>query len=162
TGEPITHYKIIPGYKPPVTATAPPPKPMLQKILEPLAHKTKVIPWNERIFWRYPQVETNTTANFAMDFIPLSCTPVLRVEAAGKDGRFNFAARPEGYALLVAHAAGWAEESVVHGGEDLKLRLQPWASLKGVLVDANGAPMPGVPLGLEFPNDYNRGEPHLH
>jgi len=64
--------------------------------------------------------------------------------------------------LFVAHASGWAEGPVASGGENLKLRLQPWAVLVGTLVDATGAPMPGVELTYTFPSDWQRGDPHIN
>ena len=80
TGLPVPVCKIVPGYKPPVT-TARAQKPVLQKILEPFAHKA--IPWNEVPFWFYGRAETFSNGNFSVKFLRLTSTPMLRVEAAG-------------------------------------------------------------------------------
>ncbi len=232
TGEPVKRYKVVPGYQPPVTVRPAPGKPILKRILEPFS--PKVVPWNERPFWKFSQSTWHTNTNFTVDFVPLSSSPMLRIEApgyqpyettptnatttnlvirlergagpngvvlqpdgkpaadavvifgtsqeqfglsggklmdyghreaqkvAGKDGKFSFPARANGMTIFAAHPAGWTEESVARGGENLKLRLQPWAVLVGTLVDAKGVPMPGVDLNFTIPSDWQRGEPHIN
>jgi hypothetical protein len=232
TGEPLLKCKVVPGYKPPVSTMAPPPKPLMNRMLEPFSKKT--VPWNERPFWRYAQAETLTNGAFSVEFLRLSSTPMLRVEAAGylpaetepsatnitglvvrlkrgegpngvvllpngqpamgasvtygvsreqfsltartlnaygrpkgmqttgKDGRFSFPARAEGKTLFVAHPEGWCEGPVERGGDNLKLRLEPWAGLKGTLMYSNGAPAAGVSLALTRRNDWQSGEPFIN
>jgi hypothetical protein len=75
----------------------------------------------------------------------------------GPDGKFSFSARPEGVTLFVSHPDGWAEESVEQGGDGLKLKLRPWASVSGILVNSNGIPMAGVPLNVTMYNDWQQG-----
>jgi protocatechuate 3,4-dioxygenase beta subunit len=233
TGQPLAHYRIVPGYKPPVGPAGPLPgqKPILQSILSPFTKK--LVPIQEQPYWMFGRTETNAQANFAVEFASLSSKPMLRIEAddylpfetepcasttsnlvirlkpgtgpdgvvllpdgkpaegatvvyaiekeqfgfsdrklstynrgkqliTGKDGRFSFPMRAHGRVLFVAHAAGWAEESVERGGENLKLRLQPWAVLRGTLLDTNGQAMAGVELALTMPHDWQRGDPFLN
>ncbi|HWF19019.1 MAG TPA: carboxypeptidase-like regulatory domain-containing protein, partial [Verrucomicrobiae bacterium] len=85
TGQPIKNFKIIPGHKPPVSAMpmAQAPKSLLKKVLDPFAGSKPVVPWNERIYWQYSSTETMSNGAFSVPFIPLTSTPVLRVEASG-------------------------------------------------------------------------------
>ncbi len=232
TGKPMSRFKVVPGYKPPVTATMPGQKPLLKTILEPFAKKT--IPWNELPFWKLSQTQTFSNGNFAVEFVPLSSSPMLRIEAedylpietgptnqttsnivvrlvrgagpngvillpdgkpaegatvlyatskeqfgldgkkistygrnkatatTGKDGIFSFPMRAHGERIFVVHPAGWAEEAVDREGQNLKLRLQPWATLSGTLVDATGAPMSNVELALTMPHNWQRGDPFFN
>jgi protocatechuate 3,4-dioxygenase beta subunit len=231
TGQSITRYKVVPGYKPPVNTIAPPPgqKPLLKTILQPFVGQS--VPWNEQPFWMHGRTETMTQAGFAVEFVPLSSSPMLRFEAddylpfesepyanttsnlvvrlragtgpngvvllpdgkpaegatvvfaitreqftlgerefksrssekssqtTGKDGKFSFPMRAQGRRVFVTHNDGWAEASVEQRGENLKLRLQRWATLLGTLVDTNGRPMAGVELAVTMQNDWPRGEP---
>ena len=79
-----------------------------------------------------------------------------------KDGRFAFDARDNPQRLFVAHPAGWAEEDVSRRGDNLTVRLERWAVLKGVLVNSNGTPAAGVNLGLTTHNDWQRGDPIIN
>ena len=79
-----------------------------------------------------------------------------------KDGKFSFPARSQGLMLFVSHPAGWAEHSVTRGADDLKLRLQPWATVTGTLMLTNGVPAAGVVLGVTLPSDWQRGDPHIN
>ncbi|MSU57448.1 MAG: carboxypeptidase regulatory-like domain-containing protein [Pedosphaera sp.] len=232
TSQPLPRFKIIPGYKPPVSTAPTPPKPVLKQLLDPFTKKT--IPWNEQPHWMFPRAETWSNGNFAVEFLPLTSSPLMRVEAEGylpfesdpmdtttsnlvirlkagtgpggvvllpdgkpaegatilyaaakeqfgfsgkklsvygsgkqtqaadKDGKFSFPMKSQGQTLFVTHDAGWAEESVERGGDNLKLRLQPWAVLSGTLVDANAKPMSGVELALTMPHDWQRGDPFLN
>jgi protocatechuate 3,4-dioxygenase beta subunit len=232
TGQPIPQYKVVPGRQPPVTVPPTGAKPVLQQILEPFSKKTT--PWNERPFWDYPHTETFSNANFSIEFIRLTSTPMLRVEAegyqpvetepmnalttnlvirlkrgagpngvvllpdgkpaeqatiiyaasqeqfslsgrtlsaygnregqtvTGKDGKFSFPRRPHGLTLFISHPAGWAEESVEHGGDNLKVRLKPWAVVSGVLLDTNGVPLSGVTLALTMQRDWQSGIPFVN
>ncbi|EEF59349.1 hypothetical protein [Pedosphaera parvula] len=232
TGKIIPVSKITPGRKPPSTTATPAPKPVLQQMLEPL--KKKNIPWNEVPFWDYSHAETISNGNFFVEFIPLTSTPMLRVEAAGyepaetdpiamttsnlvirlkrgagpngvvvlqdgkpaegasvvygvlreqfslsgtklnshgnrdagqttgKDGKFSFAARSQGMTIFVAHPAGWAEESVERGGDNLKLRLKPWAAVSGTLVNSNGTPVANIPLSVNMPFMWEQGIPFVN
>ncbi|HEX5220777.1 MAG TPA: hypothetical protein VFZ59_14505 [Verrucomicrobiae bacterium] len=233
TGSPVGSYRILPGYKPPVnTALAPPAqKPLLQTILSPFTKKP--VPPGEQPYWMFGRIATNTQADFAIEFVPLSSAPLLRFEAdeylpfetdpssattsnlvirlkrgsgpdgvvllpdgkpaegatvvyaiakeqfgfadrklstynrgkefvTGKDGKFSFPMRAHARTLFVAHQAGWAEKSVEEGGENLKLKLQPWAVLSGTLVDTNNQLMVGVELGLTMPHDWQAGDPFMN
>jgi hypothetical protein len=81
TGQPIPRARIIPGYKPPVSAGPKPVKPLLNQVAE--AFGRKVVPWNERPFWRPALSEIASNGTFSVDFLALSSTPMLRVEADG-------------------------------------------------------------------------------
>jgi hypothetical protein len=234
TGRTISIYKITPGRKPPVTSTGTTaPKPILQQVMEPL--KPKIIPWNERIYWQYNRKESFTNCNFAMEFFPLTSTPILKVEAEGyepietepissttsnlvirlkkgagpngivllpdgkpasgatmlyavlqeqfglsgtainsygerqqgfiktkDDGKFSFPRLSQGQKLFVAHPSGYAEEAVDRGGDNLKLRLKPWATLTGTLIYSNGTPAANIPLNLSTDYNWQRGDPIMH
>jgi hypothetical protein len=44
----------------------------------------------------------------------------------------------------------------------MKLHLEPWATVAGILVDTNGAPVPGEIVSMEFDVDRGTGDrPHL-
>ncbi len=83
-------------------------------------------------------------------------------QVTGKDGKFSFPIRAHGVTLYAAHPSGWAEESVERGGDGVKLRLKPWASLAGVLLQTDGTPAAGVELSLTMPSDWQRGEPRIN
>ena len=82
TGLPLPVCKIVPGYKPPVTSL-PANKPVLQKILEPFAHKAT--PWNELPCWLPGRTQTFSNGVFSVSFRALTSTPMLQVEAPGYD-----------------------------------------------------------------------------
>ncbi|EEF59347.1 carboxypeptidase regulatory-like domain-containing protein [Pedosphaera parvula] len=82
TGLALPVVRITPGRKPPIVSTGTPaPKPLLEQVLEPL--KTKTIPWNERPYWQFNRKGSFTNSNFAVEFFPLTSSPILRVEADG-------------------------------------------------------------------------------
>jgi hypothetical protein len=56
-------------------------KPLLNQVAE--AFGRKVVAWNERPFWRLAHSDIASNGTFSVDFIPLSSTPMLRVEAEG-------------------------------------------------------------------------------
>ncbi|MDB6018049.1 MAG: hypothetical protein JWR19_2538 [Pedosphaera sp.] len=82
-------------------------------------------------------------------------------QVTGKDGKFGFSTRAQGRMLFISHTAGWAEEPVEKGGDGLKVRLKPWATLAGTLVDANGAAMGGVELEVTMNHDWQSGDPGI-
>ena len=219
TGKPVTSFRIIPGYQPPIAARPTIPKPLLQQV-----------PWNERPYWMYGQEETFTNGAFSVDFVPLSSQPIIEIQAQGyepletdptntsvtnlvfrlkpgagpngivlmpdgtpatgasviyganqeqfsldgtklnaygrvdshvvtsNDGKFSFLGRSEGTTLFVAHPSGWAQLPVAQGGGDnVKIRLKPWAALTGTLVDTNGVAMAGTSLALTMFHDWQHG-----
>jgi hypothetical protein len=84
------------------------------------------------------------------------------IKVTGKDGSFDFPIRSEGRTLFVAHSAGWAEVVVDRGGSFLKLRLQPWAAVTGMLGDVRASPASGIELIATMPiDDHRRGEPSV-
>jgi hypothetical protein len=78
------------------------------------------------------------------------------------DGRFSFNPRADGMRLFVAHKEGWAsvDANDFRGGG--KIRLKKWAGVKGVLVDANGNPVPGESLNVTMSDRMQRGEPFVN
>ena len=81
TGQPIPQARIVPGYKPPGSSMPRAGKPVLNALLEPFSRKT--VAWNERPFWRASAAEAASNGTFSVAFMPLSSTPMLRVEAEG-------------------------------------------------------------------------------
>jgi hypothetical protein len=65
-----------------------------------------------------------------------------------EDGKFSFAAHQDGELLFAAHTNGWATLPAKNGKSGLKLRLEPWATVMGVLQQSNGPAMAGVRLHL--------------
>ncbi len=69
----------------------------------------------------------------------------------GSDGKFSFAPRLDGAAILVTHRTGWGLQSVAPGeGGSLQIRLKPWATVTGTLVDTNGAAVAGTQIMLNL------------
>lgn len=65
-------------------------------------------------------------------------------------GAFSFQQRLEGQQLLISHAGGWSVVESPDLGPRLKINLEPWAVVRGSLVDTNGAPVPKADLRLSF------------
>jgi hypothetical protein len=102
------------------------------------------------------------SSNVLTDFGPPDQHGV-RLQQTAKDGKFSFAARAEGQTLYVSHPAGWAERAVATGGDDLAIRLQSWAAVKGRLVYSNGSPAAGVELHVAMPMDnFMQGDPFIN
>jgi hypothetical protein len=234
TGQPVRAFTVVPGRKPPaVGGMVAPSMPLLQKLTG--AFRKPQTPWNELPWWDNVRTETFSNGVFSVDYVPLTSTPMFRVEApgyepfisdpvptkttnlvirlstgsgpsgivllpdgkpaggaqlwyavtreqsslfewqinrygnndagqrtTGADGRFAFPARSEGRRLFVSHTNGWADLDVTPDSTSLKLTLTPWAAVTGTLVSSNGAPMPGVPLHLTIPYDWNNGDPILN
>ncbi|MGZ5528938.1 MAG: carboxypeptidase regulatory-like domain-containing protein [Limisphaerales bacterium] len=89
-------------------------------------------------------------------------TNILVTTAA--DGTFTLMARANGSRLYFSHQTGYAEQPVHEKNEQVEVRLKPWATLSGTLMQSNGLPAVGVPLGLTFYNgtDYDGSQPLLH
>ena len=76
----------------------------------------------------------------------------------GKDGKFSFLRKNEGVELFVSHPQGWAQLAVENGGGDgVKLRLKPWATLTGILVATNNVPLPGTRMAVTMFHDWQKG-----
>jgi protocatechuate 3,4-dioxygenase beta subunit len=82
TGLAIPAGKVTPGRIQAGATTAPPPqKNLLQQMLQPLARKSLlngIMP-----YWQANSVENFANGHFALDFLPLTSQPVLRIEAEG-------------------------------------------------------------------------------
>jgi hypothetical protein len=91
----------------------------------------------------------------------LTYAPAEYKQMTGKEGRFSFTARPHGMELMVIHHEGWANQTVDQGSDGLELRLQPWATVTGRLVDGTGEPVAGVPLTITLPDPRQNGRPFL-
>ena len=83
-------------------------------------------------------------------------------QVTGPSGAFAFQPRPGGLTVYVSHPAGWAEAEAAHPASPLKLRLKPWADLKGVLVYSNGAPAAGEEMGVNLGADWAAGVPNFY
>jgi len=126
TGGTVRLVKITLGRKPPVGAAPPPAnKPITQRLMEPF-RASKPIPWNEMPYWDYSRVETFTNGQFSLAFIPLSSTPMFRVEA---DGYQPFETEP----LTV-------------GNTNLLIRLKKGDGPSGVVLLPNGKPAQGATI----------------
>jgi hypothetical protein len=85
TGKPVPSGRVIPGYQPPTagpTGMRSPPTSMLRQMLGGSSSKGGM-PWMQRAFWRMNAAEPLTNGGFSLDFLQLSCPPVIRVEADG-------------------------------------------------------------------------------
>ncbi len=65
-------------------------------------------------------------------------------------GRFSFPVRRHGRRLFVSHPSGWAMLEIDGQRPELKLRLEPWATVTGVLVTTNGTPAGNQALTVDF------------
>jgi hypothetical protein len=65
-------------------------------------------------------------------------------------GRFSFPVRLHGKRLFVSHPAGWAMLEINDQRPDLKLRLEPWATVTGMLLNTNGTPAANHMLTVDF------------
>ena len=85
TGNPISNYRVVPGYKATATAWGMAPnnqqKNVIQKLLKPLAKKQPN--WWDRPFWMSARSEKVTNGTFKIAFVPLQSIPLVRVEADG-------------------------------------------------------------------------------
>jgi len=81
TGKPVRVFTVVPGRKPPVTAMGTPSKPLLQRLTG--AFRQTPIPWNELPYWDIARQDTFSNGVLSVDFVPLTSTPLLRIEAAG-------------------------------------------------------------------------------
>ena len=81
TGKPLKKFKVVPGRKPPVTSMGTPVKPLLQQITG--AFRKPVTPWNEMPWWDTVRSDMFSNGVFSVDFVPLTSTPMFRVEADG-------------------------------------------------------------------------------
>ena len=66
----------------------------------------------------------------------------------GPDGKFAFEPASQPGTVVVADRSGWAEAKVSRPDEVLKLRLRPWAAVRGTLISTNGTPAAGMVLAL--------------
>jgi hypothetical protein len=66
----------------------------------------------------------------------------------GPDGKFSFPPQEGGSQLFAAHTNGWLSQPARNGKGGLKLRLEPWGAVTGVLQQSNGPAMAGVRLHL--------------
>jgi protocatechuate 3,4-dioxygenase beta subunit len=76
----------------------------------------------------------------------------------GKDGKFSFDARSGGARIFISHPQGWADVPVSEAA-GTRIKLELWASLKGVLLYTNGSPASNVTLALTRQHDWQGGEP---
>jgi len=82
---------------------------------------------------------------------------------ADDSGAFGFPKRLNGTRLYVSHREGWAIVEQHDFGPKMKVRLEPWAAVAGVLVDATGKPKPNEELILGFDGDwFTKGIPHIN
>ncbi|MBI1175970.1 hypothetical protein GC207_00865 [bacterium] len=78
-------------------------------------------------------------------------------------GKFSFPKRLEGKRIFISHKQGWLIIDEEDFSSKMKLRVEPWATVSGVLVDSAGAPVVGEQLILGFDNDdFMRGVPHIN
>jgi len=75
------------------------------------------------------------------------------VRVTDATGAFRFPQRLDGLRLVAAHPAGWLVVEQRELNPRLKLQLEPWAVITGVLVTTNGVPVPKEELVLGFDAD---------
>ena len=84
------------------------------------------------------------------------------VKTTARDGQFDFPARHRGQTIFVAHPAGWAEVPLEKDFDHLKIHLQPWAVITGILVHSNGTPAAGTNLQLNATIDWRNSSPIIN
>lgn len=123
TGKPVKQFKVVPGRKPPVMAMGGPPvKPLLQQITG--AFRKPVTPWNELPWWG--RADTFSNGVFRLDFVPLTSTPMFRIEA-------------EGYEAFIS-------EPSATNATNLVIRLSSGSGPSGVVLLPDGKPASGATL----------------
>ncbi|HSH14755.1 MAG TPA: hypothetical protein VLD18_01900, partial [Verrucomicrobiae bacterium] len=75
------------------------------------------------------------------------------VRVTDATGAFRFPQRLDGLRLVAAHPAGWLVVEQRELNPRLKLQLEPWAVIAGVLVTTKGVPVPNEELVLGFDAD---------
>jgi len=125
TGKPVKQFTVVPGRKPPVTTMGGPPvKPLLQQITG--AFRKPVTPWNELPWWDNGRADTFSNGLFRVDFVPLTSTPMFRIEA-------------EDYEVFIS-------EPSATNATNLVIRLSSGAGPSGVVLLPDGKPASGATL----------------
>ncbi len=75
------------------------------------------------------------------------------VRITDEAGAFSFHRRHDGLHLIAAHHSGWLVVEQPELNPRLKLRLESWATITGVLVTTNSLPVPNEELLLGFDTD---------
>jgi hypothetical protein len=79
------------------------------------------------------------------------------LQVVGLDGKFAFEPSLHEGKVIAADQSGWAEANVTREDEVLKLRLRPWAAVKGRLMTTNGTPAAGMILALTWSHQFGDG-----
>jgi hypothetical protein len=79
------------------------------------------------------------------------------LQMTGPDGKFAFAPSLQQGSVVAADRSGWGEAKVGGADEVLKLRLRPWAAVKGTLMTTNGTPAAGMVLALAWSRQLSSG-----
>ncbi len=125
TGKPVKKFTIVPGRKPPVTTPmATPSKPLLQQLTG--AFRKPVTPWNELPWWDSLRRDTFSNGVFSVDFMPLTSTPMFRIEA-------------DGYEAFIS-------EPMATNTTNLVIRLSSGSGPTGIVLAPDGKPAPGATL----------------
>jgi len=124
TGKPVRAFKVVPGRKPPVTKMAAPPKPLLQQLTG--AFRKPLTPWNELPWWDNVRSETFSNGVFSVDFIPLTSTPMFRIEA-------------DGYEPFIS-------EPISTNSTNLVIRLSSGKGPSGIVLRPDGKPAVGAKI----------------
>jgi hypothetical protein len=72
------------------------------------------------------------------------------LQVIGPDGKFAFEPSLQPGRVVAADQSGWAEAAVDGADEVIKLRLKPWAAVKGRLMTTNATPAAGRVLVLTW------------
>lgn len=77
-------------------------------------------------------------------------------------GRFTLRPLVNASRLFIAHTNGFLSLPARRLAPNLTLKLEPWATLTGVLVGPDGAPVPGEPMTLTQPGSGQPGGTYLN
>jgi hypothetical protein len=77
------------------------------------------------------------------------------------DGAFDFPPKLPGGVLVAATSSGFARIGAAELAPEGKLTLQPWARIRGRLVQ-NGKPLAGENLDLEWAEPFSFDRPHVN
>jgi hypothetical protein len=78
------------------------------------------------------------------------------------DGRFAFEPRSNGRTVYISHPQGWAELEVSEFSDAQTIRLKPWASIVGKLVNTNGLPVSDIPVSITPYGGYRVEDPYIN
>ncbi len=144
-------------------------------------------PWNEQPYWYYGR-ELQEADGIVLTPESRLATGATVIYGAGREqyglnsegqlqdygnadalittdavGVFAFGKRLDGSVIFISHPTGWTTVEAGDFSPKMKLQLEPWATVTGILVNIKGAPVPGEIVSVEFDVDWGTVDrPHIN